>query len=540
MDEDIMAMDAKSRHEKRTAEIIREFMTNTTAHGWGHAVRSRHIPMRALWVTLTLLALLANIAHVTVLTLQYLEFPYEQVSRVEVDEIAFPSVTICNILPISQTSAQEALNNSSTHFSQWNNTTNYFFSKMANYSGEYIFQQLYDRLRGPRGFFENIGDEVQDIGHKGSDFILNCIFALQPCNWRNFTQFQSATYYNCFTFNGGNLSAAKLVTQMTGPQAGLSLILYLESDNGDALYNAPYYNFLSVGNAAGVRVVIHPPDTYPSPIDHGFDIPPGYSSSVGVGVSKYWRLGLPYSECKENPFTSSDGKHLYSDHECTMACQQRMVMAGCGCISAELPHIKPQTLPYCGWFNESDPGDIFNKTACEYQKQVEFLSSEKLRANCACHAPCFAYEYDTQVSYSYWPIDLSQETFFNLHVANKDNRDSLKAWNNLKSFDVSSLIQRSLIRKNFIRLNIYIQSLVIREYMQQGSYTFYNLFSDIGGTFGLWIGMSLLTWGEVLEFIIKMTVRWFRKLVRGVSGKRVGDEMDSTAGNTSKRNVFLT
>jgi hypothetical protein len=90
----------------------------------------------------------------------------------------------------------------------------------------------------------------------------------------------------------------------------------------------------------------------------------------------------------------------------------------------------------------------------------------------------------------------------------------MKAYRNLRHFNVSDLIERSLIRKNFVRLNVYVQSLVIDEVVQKGSYTFFNLFSDIGGTFGLWIGMSLLTWGEVIELILHLGYRWLTKLCR--------------------------
>ena len=61
--------------------------------------------------------------------------------------------------------------------------------------------------------------------------------------------------------------------------------MYIEADNADGLSNGTYYSFSNVGNAAGVRVVVHPPNSRPSPMDQGFDVPPGYSSSVGLTVN---------------------------------------------------------------------------------------------------------------------------------------------------------------------------------------------------------------------------------------------------------------
>ena len=253
-------------------------------------------------------------------------------------------------------------------------------------------------------------------------------------------------------------------------------------------------------------------------MDHGFDVPPGYSSSVGLEVTRHDRLGEPYAHCK-GQVSSADQPYLYSAHECTMDCHQAHIVDQCACYSADLPIPKdhPDPVPYCGYFNESHPVDIFNRTACEASSSLQFLTSERLRSRCECHAPCHEYEYDTDVSYSYWPVDLSQGSFYNIYVANNPNRDSLKVWHNLKAFNLTQLISHGLIRKNFVRLNVYIKSLVIKEYIQQGSYTFFNLFSDIGGTFGLWIGMSLLTWGEVLELLIKVTLRWCYKFCQGLS-----------------------
>ena len=52
------------------------------------------------------------------------------------------------------------------------------------------------------------------------------------------------------------------------------------------------------GNAAGVRVVVHERETMPSPATEGFDIPPGFSTSIGMRVSKRERLGKPHGSCR--------------------------------------------------------------------------------------------------------------------------------------------------------------------------------------------------------------------------------------------------
>lgn len=216
--------------------------------------------------------------------------------------------------------------NSSTKLHQWNNLTRDYFDYLLsiNTTQTHEYQMMYDRMRGPRGVFENIGiAEATAVGHQIRDFLVRCTFSKYPCSAANFTWFSSADFYNCFTFNGlvnattsdtspvhasndsgevNNNVDDRLpsvhVASSTGLESGLSLTLYIESDNGDPSdTDGPYYAYQNTGNAAGVRVTVHAPRTRPNPVDTGFDVPPGYSSAVGLSVTEYTRLGLPYGKC---------------------------------------------------------------------------------------------------------------------------------------------------------------------------------------------------------------------------------------------------
>lgn len=65
--------------ERRTLDIVYDFLVTTTAHGWGHVARGFNAPIKSVWLVLTLSAFGINVAHVMVLVLQYLRYPYEQV-----------------------------------------------------------------------------------------------------------------------------------------------------------------------------------------------------------------------------------------------------------------------------------------------------------------------------------------------------------------------------------------------------------------------------------------------------------------------------
>ena len=435
--------------------------------------------------------------------------------QVEMSSIEFPSVTVCNIQPMSTTTGLELMQDPTSRFFQWDNLTNVYLD-MAKADGNFtnIEEVTYNRLKQPIGYFENIGDEAVIVGHQPYDFVLSCTFGIRRCYGENFTFFQSPTYYNCYTFNGGNTSMDMLLARSTGPQQGLSLITYLESDNGDELYNGTYYTLSNIGNAAGARVIVHPPNTRPSPVDQGFDVPPGFSSSVGVKVTRYERLGEPYGPCVKDIMQGSE-KYVYATDTCVTQCQQRYIMNQCSCVSSMLPipEFNESNLKYCGHFDVFNQEYFFSNLSCEATSMQRFIQEDDTREKCGCNPPCEEYSYTTDVSYSYWPLDFTQLSFYDNYVLQHPDYANIKAYKNLHHFNKSEMVANNLIRKNFLRLNVYLKDLVIQEYIQKKSYEIQNLFSDMGGTFGLWIGMSIITWCEVVELLIKISSRGVKKLV---------------------------
>ena len=406
------------------------------------------------------------------------------------------------------------MTNESTLTYRWNAFSRAFVENMT--SGDMTeaeVETLYNRLRQPMGFFENIGDESIEIGHQLKDLLVSCTFGGTWCGAVNFTYFQSPTYYNCYTFNGGNVSDDKLIARSSGPKEGLSLILYLESDNGDNLYNGSYHTLSNVGNAAGVRVVIHRTNSRPSPIDHGQDIPPGFSSSLGMTVGMTERLGEPYGFCRED-LTSDSDTYIYSSHTCLTLCQQNYVMETCACVSSLLPipENNESNLQYCGTFDPENASHFFGNIRCEADALEEFSMNETLKQSCECYSPCEERYYTSRISYSYWPLEFYQTSFFEHCVINHPVSPDTKSYQNLAKFNVSHLIDTGLIRKNFVRLNVYLEELTVQESVQKETYVFSNLFSDIGGTFGLWIGVSVITWCEIIEMVLRVLTRWCRKM----------------------------
>ena len=510
-----------SSMKEEVTSNIQVFCRNTTAHGWGRVVGAGTHVVKVLWLVLTLMALTCTIIHMSLLIAQYLDFSSEMKWYLEMTEIPYPSVTVCNILPMSFSSAADLLQNDSTQIHDWHNLTHHLdqFKPMAdriNRTKE--FEIIMNRLTQPVGYFENIGLESRLVGHNPVNFILGCTFGIGKCNIWNFTYFQSPTYYNCYTFNGGDKGGENLVSVTTGPQSGLSLILYLETDNGESFYNGTYHTLSNVGNAAGVRVMVHSQNTRPSPMDQGIDIPPGYSANVGLDIRYHTRLGKPYGQCMHD-MIFKEHAYDYSTHTCITSCQQRYIMSECQCVSSLVPLPQENThgLHYCGKWNitnDEDLKDFFEKIHCEGERLMDFSTNSSVRDLCDCQPPCEEYIYDTDLSYSYWPLDFSQPNFYKKYVLDHPHSENLKAYTNLQKYDMREIMSLQLIRKNFVRLNIYMKALVLEVYSQSPAYKISNLFSDFGGVFGLWIGMSVITWVEVVELFTQIIYTMCRSAYR--------------------------
>ena len=70
--------------ETHTRVIVKTFCKDTSAHGWGKVNSSSNYILKTLWLLLTVSAYVFNTFHVTFLVKQYLGYPTEHVSQIQV------------------------------------------------------------------------------------------------------------------------------------------------------------------------------------------------------------------------------------------------------------------------------------------------------------------------------------------------------------------------------------------------------------------------------------------------------------------------
>ncbi|XP_066273655.1 amiloride-sensitive sodium channel subunit alpha-like [Branchiostoma lanceolatum] len=302
------------------------------------------------------------------------------------------------------------------------------------------------------------------MGHQYQDLILECAYNGRACSKKDFRLILDEKYGNCYTFNSDKVSLRKV--KDPGPGHGLQTTMYIEQDE-----YVP-----AVTPAAGVRVVIHQPGEWPFPAEEGFDVGPGYSTSVGLQVTTIQRLGGKYGNCtdgrdKDNLYP---GKLKYSTKTCWYTCFQRLLAKECGCGSRFIP--LPEDIPAC-------PVPV---NFCE-----DFWTKEMRGGHiwCDCPPSCVDNTLSVTFGFSEWPAD-SYEASLRQKLSKIDKKVAEKLQT---SYDA---------RRNLLKLTVYFEQLNQQTISESPAYGVENLLGDLGGQLGLWVGVSVMTVLEVVELIV--------------------------------------
>ena len=104
--------------------------------------------------------------------------------------------------------------------------------------------------------------------------------------------------------------------QRIGPQDGLSLVLY--GNNPEVRRN---YSFSTIyGGVEGMRIQVHEPSTESTPLQSGFDVAPGMSTTVALSGGYRQHLPALYTDCHIKRDESYDSDYTITScrNECLL------------------------------------------------------------------------------------------------------------------------------------------------------------------------------------------------------------------------------
>ncbi|KAB0361258.1 hypothetical protein FD754_005414 [Muntiacus muntjak] len=224
---------------------------------------------------------------------------------------------------------------------------------------------------------------------------------------------------------------------------------------------------------AGIRVQIHSQEEPPYIHQLGFGVSPGFQTFVSCQEQRLTYLPQPWGNCRAESGLGEpelQGYSAYSVSACRLRCEKEAVLQRCHCRMVHMPG---------------------NETICPPNIYIECADHtlDSLGGGsggpCFCPTPCNLTRYGKEISMVRIPNRGSAR-----YLARKYNRNE------------------TYIRENFLVLDVFFEALTSEATEQRAAYGLSALLGDLGGQMGLFIGASILTLLEILDYIYE--VSWDR------------------------------
>ncbi|CAL1275778.1 unnamed protein product, partial [Larinioides sclopetarius] len=320
---------------------------------------------------------------------------------------------------------------------------------------------------------------LDNFGISYDTLIVSCNFQGQKCSVRDdFTTLYSAAFGKCYMFNYVGEEEAQLLKKpkiVKSPGRHYGLHLYLQSERKNIL---PLF-----ARSLGARVVIHDPRSLPISREGGFDIRHGDSSSISIRYAEINRLGPPWGRCAKDGdnTTSSYLIKPYNQIACERQCMNDVVFQRCKCYHRRFMTGTP-----------SPTGDrvcTHDKDRC-FQSVLDDISEEKVK--CDCPEPCKEIKYRLTISRS---------------ELNKAFVRLVKKAKSLKMVHGVLATVEPKFRLDLLGVSVFYQDFSINSISETSIYSFEFLIANIGGSLGLFLGASFITFVEIIEFFVLFFLR---------------------------------
>ncbi|XP_060117598.1 acid-sensing ion channel 4 isoform X4 [Heteronotia binoei] len=447
-----------------SALSLEEFAESSTLHGINHIFQHGHYTIRHLLWTVAFLGSLGFLIHVYTERVDfYFQYPHATALEEEpLYNMTFPAVTICNLnrLRFSQLSG---------HDLYWAGEFLGFLDSSDNIAApNYIDMEMQEMLRSKlkesreeRNLPFDFKELHERAGHQMNQMLVECKFANKSCNASDFRTVYTR-YGKCYTFNGDR--SKPRVTRQSGMGNGLEIMLDIQQEE----YLPIWRETNETSFEAGIRVQIHSQDEPPYIHQLGFGVSPGFQTFVSCQEQRLTYLPQPWGSCRASVKGEQilPGYETYSIAACRLQCEKEAVVRNCQCRMVHMPG---------------------NESICSPNVYIECADHtldtavEDSQERCVCPTPCNLTRYGKEISMVRIPNKGSAR-----YLARKYNRNE------------------TYIRENFLVLDIFFEALNYEAIEQKKAYNLAGLLGDIGGQMGLFIGASVLTVLEILDYIYEV------------------------------------
>ena len=236
--------------------------------------------------------------------------------------------------------------------------------------------------------------------------------------------------------------------------------------------------------------------------NEGVFVSTGSETNIGIERKFYYKEAYPYSNCIVDPTSikssKSDlyqliltrlGQPLYRQRYCYKMCYQIAVVNNCSCYDPEFPN--------------TNSTDMNNITFCHDPEKLNcmtnveaYFSDNGLTTDCSnsCPMECLSAEYKTSMHTASYPTEWYLDLL--LKQTNLVNKFS--------NFSQNSPNLNSLIKNSVVKISIFYNDISYDALVESPVLTFDVLLGNVGGSLGLFIGISFLSLVEIFELIFEI------------------------------------
>jgi hypothetical protein len=332
-------------------------------------------------------------------------------------------------------------------------------------------------------------------------YLINCEFGDDKCTYNDFQMFNLDELMKCFKFNAGKhfngseYEKKNLKVNSINKKNGLHIELSI---------GIPDTCKSPISSTEGILVFVHNYTDKISRDDYGFHIAPDSENRISIQRTLIRKLPSPYgdSNCVKNvqydlSAYEKDGMiyktfelnslKYYSQKTCMQLCYQEELIKNFNCSDEYLPYLKSRGINSCVKLLDTSLIESKQNTT-SYKKILDFRNSFN---NDYCSGEC-----PIECEHMNYAVTLSSSQYPSMTYA-----ELIMSYSNVSDFKTYKKIDDQ--PKNVISINAFYPTDSYTLIEDKPSLELWAFISDFGGTFGLFLGGSVLSFAEIVELIIE-------------------------------------
>lgn len=272
-----------------------------------------------------------------------------------------------------------------------------------------------------------------------------------------------------------------------------------------------------VDKSSGLLLFFTEPGHYPSDNAEQLTVSSGSHTRITVNMAANVKMSLPSHPCRKQAAIVTLASHLINGANRTYRLDRSLCEAyewaleyytQCGCVPLRYPipaHVKFNT-SRCLNITKWSVDEIANNIACISKVEFNLNIKQAIILKCKGVESCETLTYNVHWSNALWPTEslvttLTEKIINTTYQERKRKNQPVPGWLNvLNAPDKDSMTR--MIRENIAKVDIRPRASRSSKLLESPAYPAINLFSDIGGILGLYLGMSLLSLMELVESVI--------------------------------------